>query len=150
MTKLLYEDFTKLVNKTAFYVAGIYKNIGFDGSASDLHHAFKHRLADELKNRGHYAKAEKRFYRPEDKDLINSAVKYHQADILVKDSKSGHIVLVEIKVGNDNSLSDEKHIKQHEGQVLNTLEYSGLKLCLIYRLSADGKFNLDIERKILG
>ena len=151
--ELLYKEFTYKIFNCAIYISGIYKNkekvkpLGL--TSAELHERFKQDLTERLKKEGFYVKPEKYFSRPEGKDLINSKLQWRRSDLLVKDKESGYIVLIEIKCGNDDTLSNEKVKRQNEAQVLNTLEYAGLKLCMILQMKNDSTYKVTQKRKII-
>ncbi|MDD5456893.1 MAG: hypothetical protein PHV30_07670 [Candidatus Margulisbacteria bacterium] len=135
---------TEQIIRAAFYVANGYKRKGLKNLSFDLHNLFRDDLAALLIERNIHTVTEEFFPRPLREGLINRKKVRHFADLMVSDQ-----VLAEIKVGNKDYVDDKKSLLAFEGQALNTLEYSGLKLMLLFRLSNDGNFKVTVSRYIL-
>ena len=142
--KLLYSDITKEIKDACNYNAAIYRNSKLTIESKALHHRFRDDVCARLNQRGIYSITEKHFPKPLKEAFVKGYKICHFADVMV-DSK----ILIEIKAGKDAYLYGADSVRMFQGQSLNTIEYAGLRLIILARISNDGEFNVERKRYIL-
>lgn len=130
--------------RASYYVANGYKMSKLKMESSELHDTFRDDICDLLNNRGIHCVSEKLFPKPLREAVVKGKRIRHFADMMVADK-----VLVEIKVGTKDYLFSELSFLAFQGQCLETLEYSGLKVILLLRLLNDGNWKVDVKRYVL-
>ncbi len=130
--------------RASYYVANGYKMSKLKMESSELHDTFRDDICDLLNDRGIHCVAEKFFPKPLREAVFKGKKIRHFADLMIEDS-----VLIEIKVGTKDYLFSEENFLAFQGQCLETLEYSGLKLILLVRVLNDGNWKVDVKRFVL-
>lgn len=142
--KYPHSEITDKIISVSYYVANGYKIHNVAVSSDELHDKFRDDICNLLNERGFHAITEQHFPKPLKEALVKGFKVRHFADLMVQS-----FVLVEIKAGQDKYLFDKESVNRFIGQTLNTLEYSGLRLMLLLRITNDGEFKVTLKRFVL-
>ncbi|MDD4527694.1 MAG: hypothetical protein PHF25_06655 [Candidatus Margulisbacteria bacterium] len=136
-----HSEVTDQIIKASYYVATGYKFKKLEIESSILHDKFKEDICILLNERSVHCVAEEFFPKPLREAVFKGKKIRHFADLMVQSK-----VLVEIKVGSENYLFEDRAFQSFQGQCLETLEYSGLDIILLLRMENNGEFKVNLKK----